>query len=130
MVSSIINRAALLKERITITKVDGLTDAMKHVVFHTPYIYFILGFSLILGLYIYYVSRKYGKREALKEDHTDINTHTGDRDVLDLEQMFQQYNIIPDAGAISKSVKPTAILLKKIGIYHRMNFNVQQAYSL
>lgn len=110
MVSSIINRAALLKERITITKVDGLTDAMKHVVFHTPYIYFILGFSLILGLYIYYVSRKYGKREALKEDHTDINTHTGDRDVLDLDQMFQQYNIIPDAGAISKSVKPTAIV--------------------
>ncbi|WP_368410643.1 hypothetical protein [Staphylococcus aureus] len=56
------------------------------------------------------VSRKYGKREALKEDHTDINTFSGDRDVLTLEQMFQQYNIIPDAGAISKTVRPTAIV--------------------
>lgn len=110
MLSSFINKIHMLKEHLKITPVRNLADAMKHVGIHPPLVFFILGFALLFGIYIYYISRKFGKREALKEDHTDINTHTGDRDVLTLEQMFQQYNIIPDAGAVSKSVSPTAIV--------------------
>lgn len=110
VISNIIHKVKFLKDKIDITRVDNFMDSVFYVGFNPPTLYLILIISLCFGLYLYMVSRKYGKREALKEDHTDINTFSGDRDVLTLEQMFQQYNIIPDAGAISKTVRPTAIV--------------------
>ncbi|HFO1542025.1 TPA: TraM recognition domain-containing protein [Staphylococcus aureus] len=129
MVSTFVNRIGMIKEHVNITPVNGITDAMLHVGLHPPLAYLAIIFSLLFGLYLFYVSRKFGKRESLKEDHTDINTYTGDRDVLSVEEMFQQYNIIPDAGAVSKTVKPTAIVghafietndnFKKFKVYKR-----------
>lgn len=79
--------------------------------------------------FIYFILVGNLEKRVLKEDHTDINTYTGDRDVLSVEEMFQQYNIIPDAGAVSKSVSPTAIVghafienndnFKKFKVYKR-----------
>ncbi|MCI2910935.1 TraM recognition domain-containing protein [Staphylococcus hominis] len=110
MSSTIIHKIPVFRKNIDITRVGNLADAMKHVGTHPPLLYLVLIITLIFGLYTLYISRKFGKRESLKEDHTDINTYTGDRDVLTLEEMFLQYNIVPDAGAVSKTVKPTAIV--------------------
>lgn len=112
MTSTMVHKSSIsfVKEHITITKVNGLMDSIIHVGIFPPILYINLVSALCIGIYAYYLSRKYIKRESLKDDHTDINTFAGDRDVLTLEQMFQQYSIIPDAGAISKTVKPTAIV--------------------
>ncbi|MDQ7134567.1 TraM recognition domain-containing protein [Staphylococcus aureus] len=112
MTSTFVHKSAItfVKEHFTITKVNGFMDSIIHVGIFPPILYINLVMALCFGIYTYYVSRKYIKRESLKDDHTDINTFAGDRDVLTLEQMFQQYSIIPDAGAISKTVKPTAIV--------------------
>lgn len=129
MVSTFVNRISIIKEHVNVTPVKGLTDAIFHVGLHPPLVYIAIISSLLFGFYLFYISRKFGKRESLKEDHTDINTYTGDRDVLSVEEMFQQYNIIPDAGAVSKSVSPTAIVghafienndnFKKFKVYKR-----------
>lgn len=110
IISNIIHKIHFLESMIDITQVSDMKSAMLHVGLAPPILYLILLMSLTFGIYLYFISRKYGKRTSLKEDHTDINTFSGDRDVLTLEQMFQQYNIIPDAGAVSKTVKPTAII--------------------
>ncbi|EHT3670503.1 TraM recognition domain-containing protein [Staphylococcus pseudintermedius] len=112
MTSTMVHKSSIsfLKEHITITKVNSLMDSIIHVGIFPPILYINLVSALCIGFYAYYLSRKYIKRESLKDNHTDINTFAGDRDVLTLEQMFQQYSIIPDAGAISKTVKPTAIV--------------------
>ncbi len=65
-----------------------------------------IGFSLFMFLKYF----KFNKGQMIKEDHTDINHHVGDRHKLTVEEMFKQYNIFPDAGARSKTVSPSAIV--------------------
>ena len=100
----------VLHKNIHMEKVNGVLDSMLHVGTSFPGLFFVLFIAAFGTVYFLYQYRKYGKREALKEDHTDINTFSGDRNKLTLEEMFQQYAIIPDAGAVSRTVNPTAIV--------------------
>lgn len=100
----------VVQDYVTIYYTKGYLDSVLHVMTSFPSLYFGLSLAIIGAIFAGYKHRKYGKREALKEDHTDINTYTGDRDILSVEEMFKQYEVIPDAGAKSRSVSPTAIV--------------------
>lgn len=93
---------------MTISK--SYKEAIIHAATTKPMLFFTLFGSFIFGVMGMIFHKKYGKRVALTEDHTDINAYVGDRDKLTLEEMFQQYEIFPDAGAKSLSVAPTAIV--------------------
>lgn len=95
----------------------------------SPTIFIIGAFALIFALFTWVWHLKHGKKEAVVEDHSDINTFTDDRRKLTLEEMFSQYEIVPDAGAVSKSIDATSIVshafikntwkLKKIKLVER-----------
>lgn len=91
---------------------DTLTylQSVIHVAFSMPYSIIILVLTVLLSSYLFKKFFKLNKGKMIKEDHTDINHHVGDRHKLSVEEMFQQYNIFPDAGARSKSVDPSAIV--------------------
>lgn len=68
-----------------------------------------MGASILTGMTVYMMSKR-AKKQALTEDHTDINSFKGDRHILTLEEAVMQYPIFPDAGAHSKSVSPSSIV--------------------
>lgn len=106
--SVLIRTMPFLDFGMTISK--SFKEAIIHVSTTKPMVYVTLLGSFIFGIMGMVFHMKYGKRVALTEDHTDINTYVGDRDKLTLSEMFQQYEIFPDAGAKSRSVAPTAIV--------------------
>lgn len=78
--------------------------------FSSPTTFIIGVFALIFGMFVWIWHLKHGKKEAVVEDHSDINTYTDDRRKLTLEEMFTQYEVVPDAGAVSKSIEATSIV--------------------
>jgi len=66
--------------------------------------------TLLFTLMIFKKIHRRFKGRRVKNDHTELNTFVGDKKKLSIEEMFTQYNIFPDAGAVSKSVQPTSIV--------------------
>lgn len=99
-----------LEEGTTVTN-DSYSETFYHVLLGSG-IHFIL-VLLVTLTFTFMIFRKIFRRlkgRRIKNDHTELNTFVGDKKKLNIEEMFQQYNIVPDAGAVSKSVKPTSIV--------------------
>lgn len=99
-----------LEEGNTITN-DSYITTFFHVIWGSGIhllVVLLITFTFAFMIYRKIYRRLKGKR--VRSDHTDLNTYVGDKKKLNIEEMFKQYNIFPDAGAVSKSVKPTAIV--------------------
>lgn len=78
--------------------------------FSLPSMMFIGLLALIVAMFTWIWHLRHGKKEAIAEDHSDINTFTDDRKKLSLEELFTQYEVVPDAGAVSESIEATSIV--------------------
>src|SRR5699024_7395347 len=68
----------------------------------------------ILALLVVFFSLSWylihGKIEAVAVDHSVINYFTDAIKQLSLEELFTQYEVVPDAGAVSESIEATSIV--------------------
>lgn len=90
-------------------------ESYRNIVFDIPksmnlHLLVVLIISLLIALWLFRKLYRRNKAKRVKHDHTDLNTFVGDKKKLTVEEMFTQYAIVPDAGAKSKTVKPTSIV--------------------
>lgn len=72
-------------------------------------IYPILFYLIILGL-VYYVINREDRLRRISEDSSDMDYREGDMRIKQVEELTQEFDIFPDAGAWSKTIRPTMIL--------------------
>lgn len=87
-----------------------IKDGVYTMLFGLPHLIVTAVFALLAASGAAFMNAKYGKRQALTEDHTDINTYEGDRHILKLEELATTYAVYPDAGAVSKTISPSSII--------------------
>lgn len=86
------------------------TATIFQVLFGKMHLIITIILSFVMTGFIYKKVHHRIKGKKLKTDHAELNTYVGDKKKLSIEEMFQQYAIVPDAGAVSRSVSPTSIV--------------------
>lgn len=85
-------------------------DAWIKTLFIPPYMLTPFFLSIIISLIAVIIKRRYDRKRVVTTDHTDVQTHKGDRKLLSTEEIATRFEAFPDRGAHSKSVSPTMIV--------------------
>lgn len=90
----------------------GITfkDAFIRMLFEGPQLMIPFFAALIVAAMVTIFKTRYDKRRIVATDHTDTQTHKGDRKILDTFEISTRFEAFPDRGAHSRSVSPTAIV--------------------
>ena len=110
MIINALKETPMMSNFIDIKQELSIMTATKHMWLQLPNLIFTLITTLIFSIIAVSFNLKYGKRQAVTEDHTDINTYEGDRHILELEELATTYAVFPDAGAHSHSISPSSIV--------------------
>lgn len=110
VVGGIITNTGLLNGFVDISNDKSYIQSILQAITSFIPLAIIVVLTVVFSMVMFLKYFKFNKGKMIKEDHTDINHHVGDRHKLTVEEMFKQYQIFPDAGARSKSVDPSAIV--------------------
>ena len=94
-------------------------DAFIRMLFEGPQLMIPFFAALIVAAMVTIFKTRYDKRRIAATDHTDTQTHKGDRKILDTFEISTRFEAFPDRGAHSRSVSPTAIVSHVFLKYNR-----------
>lgn len=85
-------------------------DARHKMLFEGPELALPFLIAFVAAFMVITVKMRYDKRRIAITDHTDTQTHKGDRKKLETFEITTRFEAFPDRGAHSRTVSPTAIV--------------------
>lgn len=110
VIATFLSNDSIINNILPDAKAIDFKTAWFNMMFHGPQLMVPFIFGFVAAMFVTIFKTRYDKRRIAATDHTDTQTHLGDRKILETFEVTTRFEAFPDMGAHSRTVSPTAIV--------------------